>query len=88
MENDNRKCRKCHYFDRYYTKGIKRFNGTQIGRCRKKGEQVGGNDACEQFSVKHNYASRSRCLRVSVNDLLTELTAIRKALEAEEDEKL
>ncbi|MDE6442425.1 MAG: hypothetical protein K2L12_06745 [Clostridia bacterium] len=82
----NCKCYRCKYFDRYYTKGTKHFNLTEIGLCSKKRNIVQKNEGCDGFVVKqHGYRAKivaTRCL----NDLLTELSELRKFIEAEKAE--
>lgn len=45
-------CSKCKYLDRYYTKGVKRFNRTEFGWCKKKRESVNVRGCCEMWQAR------------------------------------
>ena len=81
---DNKRCSQCKYFDRYYTKGVKQFNKTNFGWCTRKHECVSIHDCCERYKegVRDRDITNSR-LKVSLNDLLTEISAIRMVIEEE-----
>ena len=87
------KCYSCGYFDRYYTKGVKRFNQTQYGWCQKQREAIKIQDACKLFCRKQKLKVRVRLSLMQLNNLLTEISEVRKILEADlaennEDESL
>lgn len=48
----NKECFRCRYFDRYYTKGVKRYNRTKFGRCSVRAEIVGNHDTCQAYVIK------------------------------------
>lgn len=86
MEKEEGKCCYCRNFERYYTKGAKRFNKTKTGLCRKKQEQVTAQDGCKEF-VKRPLKRRSaRLLRYYLNEILLELHALREVAEDDRDE--
>lgn len=78
-------CYKCSFFDRYYTKGTKRFDKTRFGKCRKKNEIVDALDSCDECRiVNFNYCSK-RAVRRCLNDILIQLTELRQIVEEEND---
>lgn len=82
MEVNNR-CSKCKHFDRYYTKGVTHFNKTVFGWCTKKHESLNVHDCCERYEAGTRTRGISRRAKICINDLLTEITAIRNVIEAE-----
>lgn len=88
MENKNGKCSRCKYFNRYYTKGMKQFNKTKFGWCQKSGVKE-ASASCPEFSIKQKGDNGLLFLKICLNDLLTEISEIRKILEVENEiEKL
>lgn len=86
MENKKKECYRCKYLDRYYTKGIKEYQKTRFGWCCKKQESVTIHNGCENFFAKPKQTRNMRLLRFCLNDLLTEISEIRKIIEAENGE--
>ena len=82
------KCGNCRYMDRYYTKGVTRFNKTEYGRCMVRQKSVNVFDSCERYEKRKNMGKASKRVKVCLNDLLTEITEIRKVIEVEQDEEL
>ncbi|MDE6294407.1 MAG: hypothetical protein K2L88_07290 [Clostridiales bacterium] len=85
---ENKSCSRCKYLDRYYTKGVNRFNRTDLGFCRKRRESVNVRECrCESYEVDR-YIGRigRRAVKVCLNDLLTQITEIRKVIEANADD--
>ena len=80
-------CRKCRYFDQYYTKEIRHFRQTGFGWCRRKKRAVGAEENCEAFSLRERARENNLMLKCCLNDLLTQMTEIREMLEAERGEK-
>lgn len=87
MENESKKCFNCKHLERYYTKEIKQFCKTKFGWCSEKRNVVDTNGGCEQFGRKPVRRGRHRLLQCSLSDLLTEISEIRKVLEAEKSER-
>ncbi len=86
MENENRKCFRCKYLDRYYTKGVKRFNKTKCGWCSIKISDVNIHETCDKFvSDTKSYRSKG-LIKINLNNFLTELSELRKLLECELDD--
>ena len=83
MENKNNQCSKCKFFDRYYTKEIKQFKRTKCGWCYKKADSVCVNDCCENFTYGCKPRRRTKFINYYLNDLLTQLSAIRAIIEAD-----
>ena len=81
---NNTRCSQCKHFERYYTKGVKRFNKTNWGRCTQKRASVSIYDCCERFKagVRDRGINNER-IKVCLNDLLTEISAIRMVIEDE-----
>ena len=87
MENKCGECFRCRYFDRYYTKEIKRFEMTDIGGCSEKGGAiVGKHDGCESYAPRLYRSRYNRLLRVILNDILNEISEVRSMIEAEDNE--
>ena len=86
MENESNRCCRCEYFDRYFTKGAKRYNMVPFGWCCKKIATVGSREGCEQFKRKLQVAKRPWQLRACLDNVLTEISEIRKVLEGDADE--
>ena len=88
MTNNNKRCYGCKFFDRYYTKEISRFCATKIGLCYEKGDCVNACDGCEKYQPKPHAGKSCFLLKHSLNGLLTELSELRKMLEAEHHEEV
>lgn len=86
METTKTECYRCKFLDRYYVKGIKEFQKTNCGWCCKKQETVAIHNGCKEFSVKQTHKRNERLLRFYLNDLLTEISEIRKIIEEETSE--
>lgn len=84
MKEENKQCIRCLRFERYYTKGVKRFNGTQCGYCPLRRSIVDIHDTCDKFLRKPVYCIK-RTLRVELNDLLSQISSIRAVLEDDEN---
>lgn len=87
METESKQCYRCKYPDRYYTKEVKRFCKTKFGRCREKRAEMNIHESCERFEQRASVRGRPKLLKNYLNDLLTEITEIRKVLEEEKDER-
>lgn len=87
MERKNKACWNCVYFGRHYKRGCYRFHKTDIGSCTIKRELVQKNGLCEHWRNTFNVLSRrkERTLQ-ALNDILTDLAAIRQILEEENEE--
>lgn len=86
MENKSDKCYNCKYFDRYYTKGIKKFDRTEFGWCCKKIQTIKSDEACGSFIFKSKNKRSRILLELCLNDLLTQITEIRNVLEEDADD--
>lgn len=86
MKEESKQCYRCRYFDKYYTKEVKRFRPTKWGWCCQKCDSVNMHYGCEKFLFKPFSKRSNRLLQYSLNTLLTELSEIRKVLEVERDE--
>ncbi len=83
MENGSNQCFRCKYLDRYYTKGIKSFNKAKCGWCSKKVADVKIHETCDKFAPEtKSYRSKS-LIKLQLNNILTELSEIRKIAECE-----
>ena len=82
----NRRCSRCKYFNRYYTKEIKAFQKTNFGWCSCARENVTNDFVCERYCMKLPAKRYSSILKFDLNGLLTELSEIRKLIEAESRE--
>lgn len=87
MERNTKKCFRCLFFERYFTKGVKSFQQTQHGWCRKRHETVASIEQCDRFVQKPPPAGDRRFLECALDSLLAEISEIRKVIEAEQNEK-
>ncbi|MDE7164844.1 MAG: hypothetical protein K2O04_05435 [Clostridiales bacterium] len=86
MSTENTTCSRCRFLDRYYTKGVKHFDKTDFGWCMHKNKSINvREDCCDRYELKKSAKIPSRRIQVCLNDLLTEITEVRKILEAESD---
>lgn len=83
MNSKDRQCYMCRNFDRYYTKGVKRFNKTEFGLCCQKRENVNIHCNCGLWAIKPKTKKINGLSRMYLNDLLTEISAIRMVVEEE-----
>lgn len=86
MNEKNQFCYRCKYLDRYYTKELKKFSKTPLGWCRQNRKIVSVKYRCEKFSVRIPKKIPGLILKHCLNDLLTEISEIRKVIEAEKNE--
>lgn len=87
MESKQEICLYCRWLDRYYTRELKHFQATAYGRCRKNMLSVEIHESCDGFQKKPVQKRCSFLLEVSLSQLLTELSELRKILETQEREK-
>ena len=88
MQEKSKSCSRCKYLDRYYTKGVDRFNRTDFGRCRKRRESVVVRECrCDNYEAdRYIGVIGRRAVKKCLNDLITQMTEIRKVIEAEIDD--
>lgn len=86
MENKGKQCYCCKYLDRFYTRGIKRFNKANCGWCSKQKSVMYIHDDCDCFTHASVRRKNRYLIRHALNELLTELSDIRTVLEAERDD--
>ena len=86
MQGESDKCYACRELQRFYTKGTTKFNQTKYGRCCNSDKIVYIHESCECFVRKPRIKKRRKyMLELCLNDLLTEISKIRKILEAENE---
>ncbi len=85
-EKTSNKCFKCQKYNAFYTKGIKEFNKTKCGWCSGKREIVNCQDSCEKYEQRCKSYMYSPGAKRCLNSLLTEISEVRKILEAENEE--
>lgn len=83
MKNKSNRCSICKYFDRYYIKGATRFSETDCGQCMKNHAYTSAKECCESYAHKTPRRRHVLLIRHALNDLLTELSALRLSLESE-----
>ena len=81
MNNISGKCYKCVYFNRYYTRGVRKFHDTKFGWCGEKKSTVVNTDSCKEFILKRRRPLFKDSVQMQLNGLLAEITAIRKIIE-------
>lgn len=87
MEKGKGQCYDCKYLDRYFTKGIKQFNKTGYGWCCSKCCTVTVHDSCNNYKYRDRQKRSKLLIRYYLNDLLTEISAIRTVIEAQNDDE-
>ena len=86
--NNNSICYSCKNFERYYTKGVKKFNPEPYGWCCVKLENIHAQENCEQFVLKGRTRKSRTFIRIYLSDILTEISELRKLVEADEREDM
>ena len=86
METESKKCYRCKNLDRYYTKEVKRFCKTKFGWCSEKQDTVQIQGCCDKFIFNPKSKKSNRMICHYLNDLLTEISEIRKVIEEENGE--
>lgn len=89
MEEEKTKsaqCFRCKYFIRYYTQGVTEFQKTDFGRCGKQHKIVNMHDGCGQYLYKQKTKIFNGFICRHLNNLLTELSSLRKFIETKNDE--
>lgn len=86
-ESKSKKCVLCRYFYRYYTKGVHRFERTNLGKCRRCQNIVNNTDSCEswEFNGRRQYLSK-RAAKNMLYEILVELSAVRQIMQEFQDE--
>lgn len=84
--NKCNKCYRCKEFERYYTRGVKRFNKTDYGWCRVKCDAVKAQGSCEKFEVKKIVRKSRFFFEVCLNNMMTDISALRNIIEEERRE--
>ncbi len=85
-DNVAKECCRCKHFDRYYTKEPRHFKGIGLGRCCKRGEDVGIHFVCDKFCLRTRKRGFSHLIKHRLSEILDELSEIRKLLETESDD--
>lgn len=86
MDNSGKHCYRCKNFIAYYTKGEKRFNKIKIGWCGKRLEEVNLHFNCDKYSPKGYSSKPGYMISYYLDNLLSEITAIRQVIEEEKNE--
>ena len=86
-ETNGRRCVLCRYFYRYYTKGIHRFERTDLGICRRRQNIVNKGDGCDcwEFNGRRQYLSK-RAAKNMLYEILLELSSVRQIMQELQDE--
>lgn len=85
MENKENICSKCRHFDRFYIKGVKRYNAIEYGWCCKKVGITETRDTCDNYARKVKSHNSESSIRYVLSDMLTDISEIRCIL-LDEDE--
>ena len=79
-------CFMCQNMDRFYINGDKKFDRTKCGWCRVKVDVVQIHESCEKFRLKKKRERYTPLLKKTLESLLTEISEVRKVLEAENED--
>ena len=82
----NNKCGRCRNFDRYYIRGVRRFDKTEFGWCRATGNTVKEQDRCGRFAEKAEAQKSRQAVEACLNNILADISAVRNILEEERQE--
>ena len=88
MTKDRKQCRFCKRFGRYYIKEYKTFQKADLGWCCEKRECVGVADSCESYVYKPRQVVIRRGTQRFLDDILTQLSALRYIIEEEKNEEM
>ncbi|MBQ8229772.1 MAG: hypothetical protein IJZ32_03655 [Clostridia bacterium] len=89
MEKKKKACWNCGNYCAYYERNFYRFNKTNAGRCSVKKEVVKNTYVCERWRNTFRILSRRKEFTLNVlNDILTDIAAIRQILEEENEESM
>ena len=86
MDNKNKQCFRCEYYNYYFIKGKKRFNKIKLGRCGKKCDTVNMHDSCGGFVLRRKRQTHKLFLEIYLEHLLTEISELRLLMEEEINE--
>lgn len=78
-------CSGCKFCDRYYIRGVKKFNKINFGWCCQNHKTVDVHENCKKFECKTKSVKSKRLLRYYLSDILTEISEIRRMIEEEKD---
>ena len=81
----NNKCNRCKQFDRYYTRGVTRFDKTEIGRCYATGNDVSAQGSCAEFTAKTPVKRTRYAIELCLNKIMTDISAVRNMIEESDD---
>lgn len=76
-----KKCINCRYFDRFYIKGVKRYNSVNYGWRCKKVNVVETLESCGEYMLETRTYKSKRAIYAVLSDLLTGISAIRNILQ-------
>lgn len=87
---ENNQCFRCANFQRYYIRKVKHFEKTKLGKCLKEDETVNCMNGCDKFVFRKPKKVDKGLLKIYLGNLLTEISELRKTVEAEisENEEL
>ena len=81
------KCFRCGNLERYYLKGVRSFERAPIGFCKDKRQIVDVKGGCDRGCAKCGERLKRRFLGRALNDLLIQITEIRKYIEVVYNER-
>ena len=87
MEKKTYKCFRCGNLERYYLKGVRSFERAPIGFCKDKRQIVDVRGGCDRGCAKCSERLKRRFLGRALNDLLIQITEIRKYIEVVYNER-
>ena len=74
-------CRRCKYYDPYYTCELRHFKKTQFGWCSQKRKIVPSREGCGAYATRAPQCYGEELTRVALNGILNELAEIRSTME-------
>lgn len=86
-EKKNSKCLYCGNFQAYYTKELHNFERTKQGICNYHNKIVNSEEGCEYWKTNnHRLCLRKRAVTRTLYEILTDLSAIRKIIQENQEE--
>lgn len=86
-EKKNKNCLRCGNFEKYYTKGLYRFESTKHGICRHYNVIVSSNNTCDFWkNNRYRICLRKRAISRALYEILTNISAIRQIIQENQDE--
>ena len=87
-EGKNKSCARCGNFQRYYIKGLRRFEKSEYGYCKQSRQIVCREGSCECWkSAAKGRAVSKRAASRALSEIFSDISALRQIFEEEAEEE-